>query len=91
MTQRLAHSASMFALAFVLSTAAEAADQERPADIVAAQVRAQGHTCETPTSAKRDTRASKPDFAVWILTCKNVTYRVGLTPDMRARIEALGE
>jgi hypothetical protein len=34
-------------------------------------------------------RLSKPDLAVWILTCGNAAYRVRLDPDMAARITKL--
>jgi hypothetical protein len=61
--------------------------QETPAGIIAAQVRLQGHTCDEPRSAERNMQASKPNHAVWILTCKNATYLVTLVPDMAARIE----
>lgn len=63
------------------------ATEEQAAEIVAAQVRAQGHACKAPVKAKRDQKASKPDHAVWILECQNAVYRVGLTPDMRATIK----
>ena len=59
------------------------------ANIVATQIRAQGHACQEPTNAKRDQAASKPDQAAWILTCKNATYRVRLVPDQAARVEQI--
>jgi hypothetical protein len=60
------------------------------ADIVAAQIRAQGFACDTPQSAKRDARASKPNEAVWLLTCENASYRVTFVPDMSAKVKTLG-
>lgn len=63
--------------------------QESPKDIVAAQIRAQGYACVAPQSARRDARASRPDQAVWLLKCKNATYRVRLVPDMAAGVEVI--
>ena len=62
---------------------------QTPANDLAAQVREQGHRCEEPVSAVRDVRLSRPDSAVWILTCRNAAYRVRLDPDMGARIVRL--
>jgi hypothetical protein len=62
---------------------------QSPADYVAAQVRNQGYKCDQPTAATQDVRLSKPDLAVWILTCGNAAYRVRLDPDMAARITKL--
>lgn len=64
-----------------------AAEQESPDKIIAAQIRRQGFQCENPQSAKRDSEASKPDEAVWVLQCENATYRVKLIPDMAAQVE----
>ncbi len=74
--------------AAVWSGAASAAlAQETPVGIIAAQVRTQGHACEEPRRAERDGQASRPNHAVWILTCENATYLVTLVPNMAARIE----
>jgi hypothetical protein len=62
---------------------------QTPADDVAAQVRAQGYQCDQPVTAKRDVRLSRPDSAVWILKCHNVTFRVRLDPDMAAHVKKL--
>jgi hypothetical protein len=59
---------------------------QRAADDVAAQVRAQGHPCEPPVTARRNMRRSRPDSAVWILRCQNAKYGVRLDPDMAAHI-----
>lgn len=64
-----------------------AAETETPADIVAAQIRRQGYECSKALSAERDSGASKPDQAVWVLSCDNATYRVRLHPDMAAQVE----
>lgn len=76
-------------LALGVSGGGAAQEPEQPADIVAAQVRAQGHACEPPVTAEHDRAASKPDRAVWTLMCKNARYRVRLTPDMAADIEEI--
>jgi hypothetical protein len=65
------------------------AQQEPPADDIAAQVRLQAYTCDGPVSARKDTKYSWPDEPLWILNCANATYRVQLIPDMAARIEKL--
>ena len=62
-------------------------DVEDPKELVAAQVRDQGKTCDTPQSAKREQDQS--DEEVWILECENATYRVKLVPDMAATIEQI--
>lgn len=73
--------------AFCLVAAGTALAQDTPMSIIAAQVRMQGHTCNEPLRAERDMLASRPNEAVWTLTCENATYRVTLVPDMAARIE----
>src|ERR1700757_4087588 len=62
---------------------------QTPAEDVAAQVREQGYRCERPVAAIRDVRRSRPESAVWILSCRNARYRVRLDPDMAARITRL--
>jgi len=57
--------------------------------VVADQVRAQQHPCGTAEKAVRDEALSKPDAAVWILTCDNATYQVRLHPSMAADIKKL--
>jgi hypothetical protein len=63
------------------------AQPEMPADSIAAQVRLQGHRCDAPLGATRDTALSKPNEAVWVLKCANATYRVRLMPNMAAGVE----
>ena len=65
------------------------ADQETPKEIVAKQIRRQGYECGKAQSAERDHAASKPDQAVWVLSCDNATYRVRLHPDMAAQVELI--
>lgn len=63
--------------------------QESPKDIIAAHLRLQGYACDTPKSARRDRRASRPDEAVWMIDCRNARYRVRLVPNMADVIEPL--
>ena len=65
------------------------AQQPMPAETIAAQVRLQGHRCDEPLSATRDTALSKPNEAVWVLKCANATYRLRLIPNMAASVERL--
>ena len=58
-------------------------------DMLAAQIRTQGIACDDPRRAVRDAKRSKPDHEVWVLTCRNATYRVSRYPDMAARIVRL--
>ncbi|MEM9222870.1 MAG: hypothetical protein AAGB11_10750 [Pseudomonadota bacterium] len=60
---------------------------ETAAEIVSAQIRDQGYTCDDPAKAKRDEPAD--DDAVWTLTCANATYKVRLIPDMAAHVELI--
>jgi hypothetical protein len=68
---------------------AHAQQSTMPAETLAAQVRLQGHRCDEPLSATRDTALSKPDEAVWVLKCANASYRMRLIPDMAARVKRL--
>lgn len=69
------------------TTASVAQAQESPKDVIAAHLRLQGYTCDAPQKARRDARLSRPDEAVWIVTCENARYRVRLVPDMADVIE----
>jgi hypothetical protein len=64
---------------------------ESPKDDIAAQIRAQGYTCDQPQSATRDAQASKPDEQVWLLRCVGASYRIRLIPDMAARVERINQ
>jgi hypothetical protein len=66
-----------------------AAQPETQANVIAVQIRKQGYSCDGELSAEREQRASAPNAAVWILRCKNATYRVRLTPDMAAQVERI--
>lgn len=61
------------------------AQEERPAEIIAAQIRTQGFRCDKALGAERVSHA--PNETVWLLRCGNATYRVRLTPDMAAQVE----
>jgi len=76
-------------LAISIAAMSGVSAQEPTPDLLAAQIRNQGYRCTQAISAKRDVRRSKPDQAVWILRCKNGSYRIRLTPDMAARVTRL--
>ena len=59
------------------------------ASVLAAQIRSQGIACDEPQKATRDAKLSKPDYDVWVLMCKNATYRIGRYPDLAAKVEKL--
>src|SRR5262245_38560868 len=61
--------------------------QGGPTDIIAAKIRGQGHTCDSPQSAERDATASTANEVVWMLRCQNASYRVTLIPNMAAKVE----
>jgi hypothetical protein len=77
------------ALTLVLAIPGVAAAAEMSKDILAVQIRKQGHLCGTALSATRDTQASKPDNEVWLLTCYTAAYRVQLVPNMAATVERM--
>ena len=56
---------------------------------LAAQIRSQGFACDEAQKATRDAKLSKADYDVWVLTCKNATYRIGRYPDLAAKVEKL--
>jgi hypothetical protein len=80
--------ASIFT-AFAVLASTVAAHAEKPQDELAAQVRIQGFACDKATGAVRDSKRSRPDYAVWVLTCSNAVYRVSRAPDMAAKIVPL--
>jgi hypothetical protein len=67
----------------------QVAAQETAKELLAIQIRDQGKRCDTPVSAKRDTKHSKADVTVWVLRCETRSYRMTLTPDMAARVQRL--
>jgi hypothetical protein len=62
---------------------------ESPKDVIAAQIRIQGFSCDRPLRAVLDKRRSRPDHDVWVLKCQNATYRFSRYPDMAAKVEVL--
>ena len=62
---------------------------ETTQEMLAAQIRLQGFTCDKPRGAVRDARRSRPDLGVWVLKCGNATYRIKRAPDMTAKVEPL--
>jgi hypothetical protein len=71
------------------STGAAEEIEETSKEIIAAQIRSQGFSCDHPLSAERDSADAKPGEAGWILKCENATYRVRLIPDMAADVERI--
>ena len=67
------------------------ANAETTEDILAVQIRSQGHVCDKPQQATRDPNLSKPDYDVWVLKCENATYRLGRYPNLPANIEKLSD
>ena len=65
------------------------ANAQTAKSMLAVQIRSQGFACDDPQKATRDAKLSKPDYDVWVLTCKNATYRIGRYPDMPANVEKL--
>jgi hypothetical protein len=72
-----------------VSAGAAQAIEETPKEIIAAQIRSQGFSCDNPLSAERDSEYSKPGEDAWILKCENAAYRVRLIPDMAAKVERI--
>lgn len=73
----------------MVGAASHGSAQESPKDIIAAHIRNQGYACDAPQVATRDRSASKPNAAVWLLKCRNASYRVRLVPDMAAGVEKI--
>ena len=65
------------------------ANAQTATSVLAAQIRSQGFACDDAQKATRDAKLSKPDYEVWVLTCKNATYRIGRYPDMSANVQKL--
>ena len=65
------------------------AQQETTAEIIAVQIRKQGYKCDRAEKAERDTKASKPNVPVWILSCDNARYRVHVFGNLADKVERL--
>jgi hypothetical protein len=80
------------ALATVFSSAAaqaQQADSGSLGEMLAAQIRLQGFSCDRPLGTTMDAKRSRPDHGVWVLKCSNATYRVSRAPDMAAKVKQL--
>jgi hypothetical protein len=88
-----AASRSLFAVtvqvAIAITALSPGSAQEATKDLLAAQIRDQGYSCDKPVSAQRDLSRSRPGEAAWVLKCASETYRLRLIPDMAARVERL--
>lgn len=62
---------------------------EQAKNILADQVREQGHPCDKAIAASHDEAESRPDEPAWILRCSNGTYRIRVRADMAAYIEPI--
>jgi hypothetical protein len=62
---------------------------ETTKEMLAAQIRLQGFTCDKPLGAVKDAKRSRPDLGVWVLKCGNATYRIKRAPDLAAKVEPL--
>ena len=76
-------------IAVLLLVGAAPAAAQDATDTVADAVRARGHPCARAISAERDAAASRPDEAVWILTCSNGRYRIRYPGDTAPQVEKL--
>ena len=76
-------------LATVLAPGAAPRAQGVDAGFVADAVRDRGFACKDVVSAERDAAASRPDEAVWILTCSDGRYRVRFKGDTGPQVEQL--
>lgn len=75
--------------ALTVGRAAAQGTAETVQDMLAAQIRSQGFTCDKALGATKDTERSRADHAVWVLRCTNASYRVSRAPDMAAKVEPL--
>jgi hypothetical protein len=76
-------------LLVALTAPALAADTSQ--DIIAAQIRSQGYSCNHPRTIARDVQASKPDEYAWRLQCGSGSYLVKLIPHMAAKVERVNQ
>ena len=77
------------AVLFSPQVRAQPVAEETPQTMLAAQIRTQGFSCDKALGATRDKKRSRPDRAVWVLTCSNASYRVTRSPDLAAKVEPL--
>ena len=77
------------AVLFSPQAQAQQPSAETPQNMLSAQIRTQGYTCDKSLGATRDKKRSRPDHEVWVLRCSNATYRISRAPDMAAKVEPL--
>lgn len=85
--------AAMLCLFPTLGVAQTATDDDGTAAlaaIIADQIREQGFACDKSLEANLDPSLSRPGEPVWILVCRNATYRVTVRADQAARVELIG-
>jgi hypothetical protein len=75
--------------AALLAESSALAAEEAVPEMLAAQIRAQGFSCEKALEATMDATLSTPDHDVWVLKCDNATYRVSRAPDMAAKVQQI--
>ncbi len=80
---------SILFLASLISVEANAQNNKATAQILAVQIIKQGHRCDEPQSAEKQKKLSSPNSRVWVLKCKEATYRVTLKPKRAAVIEVI--
>ena len=86
-----AHLLQPAAMLLLLGIQAAPVPAQDATDTVADAVRDRGHPCERAISAERDEAASRPDEAVWILTCSDGRYRVRFPGDTAPQVERLDQ
>jgi len=78
-------------LCFSVAGVAFAQNDETPLDIIAAAVRQNGHSCQSPKSATPDPDHTTPEEKAWIIHCETAAYRVKFLGDQGAEVTPLGE
>lgn len=68
---------------------AGAQDLRRELEIVAAQVRKQGFSCQNPNAVESIESDSTPHQRVYVLKCEGMVYRVHLVPDRAAKVHEI--
>ena len=73
----------------VAAIAAGTASAQDATATLADTVRDRGHPCAKAVSSERDPAASRPDEAVWILTCSDARYRIRYPGDTAPQVERI--
>lgn len=77
------------AIGIAIGMAAGSASAQDPTATLADTVRDRGHPCAKAVSSERDQQASRPDEAVWILTCSDARYRIRYPGDTAPQVERI--